>query len=273
MARNDYAIREIPLDEIKVGDSNVRCTQKDKDLSELAASIKKHGLLQPVVLRGGYGNPPYELIVGQRRYLAHEKLQKRTIRATFAGKLTDVQASIRSLAENMHRLELNHADAAKAVTRLYKEFGRDERKVVAETGMSLQRVRQYVDIHERASHTMKRKLRSGQVQPVDVQRVLNAAGGNIAKADSLLEKMKKYELTVHQKKHMVECGQAHPGWSAETVIKQARRQRVERTISVRLSDAARTGLQKASEVLAMSPDEVASQALEQWLSRQGFLTQ
>ncbi len=264
-------IHEIPLNQITVAQANVRHTGANRELDELGASIKKHGLLQPVVLRGEYGNPPYKLIVGQRRYLAHEKLRKKSIHATFAGKLTNVQASIRSLAENMHRLDLNHADAAKAITVLYKEFGRDEHRVRAETGLSLQRIRQYVYIQARASDTMKQMLRARQVRPVDVQRVLRAAAGNINKADDLLEKMRQYKLTIHQKKRLVEYGEVHPGWSADTIVKEARRQRVERTISVRLSDAARTGLEKASKALAMSPDEVASQALEDWLSKEGFL--
>jgi len=42
---------------IKVSDENVRETQRDKDLEELAASIERHGLLQPVLLRGTFSKP------------------------------------------------------------------------------------------------------------------------------------------------------------------------------------------------------------------------
>jgi len=264
-------IHEIPLGEIKVCDTNVRHTETDKGLKELAASIKQHGLLQPVSLRGEYGNPKYELIVGQRRYLAHKLLGRKRIKATFAGDLTDVQASIHSLAENMHRVELNHADAAEAVTALYVEFGRDERRVSRETGMSLQRVRQYIDIEERASDAMKQKLRSGDVKPVDVQRVLTAAAGNIEKADELLDKMQEYQLTSHQKKRVVEYGEEHPRASANTIVEQAQRPQVERKMLLKLPDAVRSGLQTAAEALSMDPDEVALQALEDWLSSKGFL--
>ncbi|HCX30141.1 MAG TPA: hypothetical protein DHU55_10285, partial [Blastocatellia bacterium] len=77
-------IHEVPLDEINISHDNVRRSNATKDLDELAASIKTHGLLQPIILIGEFGKPPYELISGQRRYLAHEKLRRRKIRAVFA---------------------------------------------------------------------------------------------------------------------------------------------------------------------------------------------
>jgi ParB family chromosome partitioning protein len=266
-------IFEIPIDEISVSDWNVRRSEQDRDLEELAASIAKHGLLQPVVLIGEHGNPPYQLIIGQRRFLAHRDiLHKKKIRSVFAGRLNRVQASIRSLVENMTRTDLNHADAAEAITNLYKQLHRDERKVKAETGLSLQRIRQYVDIDERASPKMKEKLRAKKVTPADVQRVLRAASGDIEKADRLLEKMDRQKLTLYQKKKMVEYGEEHPHAHYDKIIEEAQRPTVERTILVKLSDQARAGLEKAAEKLAMSPDEVAAQAVEDWLSRKGFIS-
>ncbi len=266
-------IREIPIDDITVSAWNVRRSEQDKNLEELAASILKHGLLQPVVLMGQYGNPPYELIVGQRRFLAHKDiLRRKKIRAIFAGDLDRVQATIRSLVENMTRTDLNHANAAEAITFLYKRLGKDERKVKIETGLSLQRIRQYVDIEERASDKMKEKLRLRKITPVDVQRVLRAASGDIDKADRLLEKMEKQKLTPYQKKRMVEYAEEHPHAHDDKIIEEAQRQVVERTILVKLSDQARAGLEKAAQRLSMSPDEVAAQAVEDWLSRKGFIS-
>jgi ParB family chromosome partitioning protein len=265
-------IYEIPLDEIKLADTNVRQSEAEKDLDELAASIKKHGLLQPVVLRGDYDHPPYSLIVGQRRFLAHKKLGKDTIRATFAGKLSDIEASIRSLAENMHRVDLNHADAAEAITKLYRKLGKDERRVAAETGISLKRIRQYIYIEERASDKMRQKLRAKKVSPVDVQRVLRATGDDIEKADRLLDKMEEQKLTTYQRKRIVEYGEVHPRASVEKILEETKPPRVERTILVKLSDRMRAGLEVAAQKLAMEPDEVAAHALEDWLLKKGFIS-
>ncbi|MDO9566886.1 MAG: ParB N-terminal domain-containing protein, partial [Candidatus Desulfaltia sp.] len=65
-------IHDVKIAQISVSKLNVRVENATTGIDELAASIKKHGLLQPVVLLGSYGTPPYELIAGQRRFLAHQ---------------------------------------------------------------------------------------------------------------------------------------------------------------------------------------------------------
>jgi len=277
MAQPSHAadkIHEIKLSDIRVSKENVRRQQADKEeLEDLANSIKKHGLLQPVMLRGRYEDgPPYELIVGQRRFRAHEKLRKPRIRAVFVEGLDDTHAMLLSLAENMHRVELTYADAADAVTALYKKFGRNERKVHTETGMSLKKVRQYIYIGERASEETKQKLRSGEVSPVNAQRALLAAAGDTKKADQLLRFVKEHELTSYETKRMVEYGTEHPDAAPEKVIKEARKPKLEQSIIVNVPKEVRNALTKAAEKLNLSDEEVASRALKEWLSDKGFMS-
>jgi ParB-like chromosome segregation protein Spo0J len=59
-------IYEIKLKEIDISTANVRHSDPEIELDELVDSIKKHGLLQPVVLLGEHGEPRYSLISGQR---------------------------------------------------------------------------------------------------------------------------------------------------------------------------------------------------------------
>ncbi len=268
----DEKIHEIPLSDIKVSPENVRTEQVDKELNELAASIRKHGLLQPVVLRGNFGDkPPYELIVGQRRFKAHQNLGKETIRAVFAGAIDDTQAKLRSLVENMHRVELTWADAADAVTALYQHFRRNDRKVAEETGMSLRRVRQHIRIEERASEKTKAKLKSGKLSPADAQRALDAAGDDSEKADELLRYMEEKRLTKYEKDRMVEYGSVHPTAPAKKVIEAALKPKLEQTVIVNLPEDVRNALARAANKLNLSDEEVASRALKEWLSDKGFM--
>ena len=268
----DEQIHEIPLSDIRISPENVRHEQVDKELDDLAASIRKHGLLQPVVLRGKLGDKPYQLIVGQRRFKAHQKLHERTIRAVFAGKIDDTQAKLRSLVENMNRVELTYADAADAVTALYKHFGRNDRKVHEETGMSLRKVRQYIRIEERASDRTKEKLRSGKVLPADAQRALDAAGDDSEKADELLQYIEEKKPTNYQKKRMVEYGTVHPRAPAKKVIEAALKPKLEQTVIVNLPKDVRDALARAADKLNLSDEEVASRALKEWLSDKGFMS-
>jgi ParB family transcriptional regulator, chromosome partitioning protein len=262
-------IYPVPLRDIVVSDENVRQSEPDKDLEELADSIKRHGQLQPVVLIGEYGNPKYHLIVGQRRFLAHRLLGAKQIKATFVKEMTDIEAKVRSLAENMCRVDLTYKDAADAITALYKEFHRNDEKVAEETGLSLKKVRQYIYIEELASAKTKRKLRDGKVKPVDVQRALQAASDDIDKADQLLDRMTEYDK--YQKQRMVEYGRENPKASVREIVARAEEPVVERRLIVKLSDKARSGLAAAAQKMSMEPDEVAARAVEEWLSTRGFI--
>ena len=260
----------IKLSKIQVSDSNVRKEGAVQELDELAASIKAVGLLQPVLVMKNPQEDKYDLIVGQRRYLAHKRLGRTTIRAVDIGRLSKDDALIRSLVENVHRVELNHADAAKATTALYKRHNRNVREVSRITGLSPQRIRQYVYIQELASDATKEKLRRRKVKPADVQRTIRAAKGKIEKADKLLELMKKYELDKHQKARLIEYGEGYPQWSANRIVREAMKARVETSVIVPLAPKIRKGLQKAVDSLRREPHEITAQALEHWLRRNGY---
>ena len=99
---NVQSVYDIPLRDIELQGANVRSDLNTPNslegLNELAESIRLHGFMQPIVLRGTWGNPPYDVIVGQRRFLAHQMLEVATIKATFTGEIGDTEALILSLS-------------------------------------------------------------------------------------------------------------------------------------------------------------------------------
>jgi ParB family chromosome partitioning protein len=265
-------IHDISLDEITISPHNVRHADPTRDLDELAASIKVHGLLQPIVLRGEYGNPPYELITGQRRFLAHQQILKRpTIRAVFAGNLSKDDALVRSLVENLQRLELEYQDTARAVTHLYKTLGKDIQAVHKETGLSVRKIRDFILIHERATPKMKSLLKRRKVSPADVKRAIRAAQDNLKKAEELLELIIKYKPTTHQKRRLVTYGEQEKTASAKQILKRAMQPHVEQNIIISLPDDLRHALLKATKSLSVEPEELAAKVLGDWLHAQGFV--
>lgn len=265
-------IHYIPLKEIRISEENVRLSDPTKDLDELAASIKKHGLLQPVVLKGRFGNPPYELISGQRRFLAHQTILKwPTIQAVFAGNVSTTEAVVRSLVENMQRLELEYEDTAKAVTYLYDKYGKNERKVQEATGLSLRKVREFILLEARATPKMKSLMKAGRVSPVDVKRAIRAAQDDLKKAEKLVELIIERKPTAHQKKRLVLYGQAGRGATPERILDEAMKPHVEQSIVISLPDDVRKGLLAATKSMSMEADELAAKVLMDWLRGQGFL--
>jgi ParB family chromosome partitioning protein len=264
-------IYAIPLGDIQIGDDNVRLSGATRELDELMASIKRHGLLQPVVLKGHHGDPPYELVSGQRRFLAHETLKLPTIRAVFAGNLSKTQAVVHSLVENLQRLELEYHDTAQAVTYLYRKLGKDVNAVHQETGLSLRKIRDFILIEARATPRMKSLLEKKKVSPADVKRAIRAAQDNLAKAEELLELIVKYQPTVHQKRRIVMYGEQKKGATAKHILEEAMKPHVEQNIIISLPDDIRDALVKATESLSIEPEELATKVLSDWLRDQGFI--
>ena len=263
-------IHEISLEDINVSELNVRITHPERDLEELAESIRLHGLLQPAVLSGVFGNPPYDLISGQRRYLAHERILKAsTIKAVFAGKLSRTEALIRSLVENLQRADLEFQDTSRAVTALFAELG-SEQKVKEATGLSMRRIRDHLMIEARASEKMKTQLQDGKVSAADVKRALQAAQENIEKAEKLLDLMIEFAPTAHQKRRLVSYGEADSAAAAEIILERAMKPHVERKLVIALTDDIRSALEKATQAKEMEASDLAEQILSEWLLSEGF---
>jgi ParB family chromosome partitioning protein len=262
---------EVRLKDINIGQDNVRHTDAIRDLDELAASIKRHGLLQPILLNGSPGEPPYELISGQRRFLAHQQILKSpTIRAVFAGKLSKTDAVVRSLVENMQRLELEYGDTAKAVTYLYEKFNKDEKAVHRETGLSVRRIRGFILIEARATTKMKTLIRQKRISPSDVKRAIRAAQDDLKKAEQLIELIIKRKPTAHQKRRLVMYGEQKRGASAQDILDRAMEPHVEQNIIISLPEELRKALAKATKSMSMEPEELAAKVLTEWLRDQGF---
>jgi ParB family transcriptional regulator, chromosome partitioning protein len=105
------AVIQIDLDRIDVG-PNVRVDVADVD--ELAASIKEHGVLQPIKVRPA--GDRWVIVWGQRRYLAARQAGLQYIPAITTAEVADgAQLSIEQLVENLHRADLNPVDRARAM--------------------------------------------------------------------------------------------------------------------------------------------------------------
>jgi len=251
---------------------NVRRRDIEIDIEDLAKSIKRHGLLQPIVLRGKFKHPPYDLIVGQRRLKAHKSLNKTYIKARFRPpRYDDFKAKVESLIENVQRVKLNHADTAEAITEMYNHYNRSVRKVSEDLGISIPTVREYLKIEKLATPKAKRMLRLGKVTKEDVKRVIKAAQGNIKKADRLLNYLPT--LSKYDKDRMVDFGRKNPKASAKDIIKEAEKPRLESTVILQLSTKVGKALEEAAMELHMDKTSVANEAICTWLQEKGFLSE
>jgi ParB family transcriptional regulator, chromosome partitioning protein len=269
-------IKEIPLLDIAIANSiNVRSDlsspNSKENLEELAASIETNGLMQPIVLRGVEGNPPYDVVVGKRRFLAHKLLHVATVKAVFTGPIDDTEAIILSLSENMLRQEMNHTDIMRAVTSLYEEFGKDERRVQERTGLSLRSIRNYIAIEAQATPELLQMITSKQINLTDAKRILLSAQGSPEKINSLSVQFKK--LTKSEKKRAIDYGVRNPSASVGEIVKQAQTQKIEESLILTFSRKIYAALEKAANQLHLDKELLVTDLLTEWLKTNDFLNE
>jgi ParB family chromosome partitioning protein len=113
----------LPVTRIQAGKYQPRTRMDDGSLSELAASIKSQGIMQPVLVRpiSGAGEIGYEIIAGERRFRAAQLAGLEEI-PVLVREVDDQNAAAMALIENIQREDLNPLEEAQGIARLISEF-------------------------------------------------------------------------------------------------------------------------------------------------------
>ncbi len=124
--------RELPVELIDRNPFQTRSHFDEQQLSELAASITATGVVQPVLVRPLI-NGRFQLIAGERRWLASQRAGKTVIPAILR-QVSDEQAMEMTIVENLQRADLNPIEQARAYDRLSREFKMTQEQMAQRTG-------------------------------------------------------------------------------------------------------------------------------------------
>ena len=107
----------------------------ENSLNDLEKSIKERGIIQPIIVRKSDENSKYEIIAGERRWLAAQKagLHEVPVVVTEADDLKSLEFAI---VENVQRNDLNPLEEAQGYQRLINDFSYDQEKVSKFIGKS-----------------------------------------------------------------------------------------------------------------------------------------
>ncbi len=125
-------VKEISVEQIDRNPYQTRSRFAEEALNELAASIKSSGVVQPVVVRP-QPNGRYQLIAGERRWLASQRAGKTTVPAIIR-QVSNEQAMEMTIVENLQREDLNPMEQARAYERLGREFSLTQEQMAQRTG-------------------------------------------------------------------------------------------------------------------------------------------
>ena len=126
-------VHHIPLNQLDRNPYQTRTSSLDPTaLSELAASIKAMGVVQPIVVRPVAGGR-YQVIAGERRWEACRLSHLPTVPA-IVRQVSNEQAMEMTIVENLQREDLNAMEQARAFERLSREFGLTQEQMALRTG-------------------------------------------------------------------------------------------------------------------------------------------
>ena len=129
---NQRSVKEIEISKIKPGRFQPRSNFDNEKLQELTESIKKQGVLSPILVRE-LGLNEYEVIAGERRLRSSKMAGLETIPCLVDQK-KDQDALVSALIENLQREDLNPVEEARGLDRLKREFGLTQDEVATSTG-------------------------------------------------------------------------------------------------------------------------------------------
>ena len=152
---------EIPLDHIERNPFQTRTRFDEAQLTELAQSIAATGVVQPILVRPLGVPDRYQLIAGERRWLASRKAGKATVPA-IVRQVSDEQTLEMTIVENLQRSDLNPMEQARAYQRLSQQFRLTQEQMATRTGKERASVANFLRLL-RLPEPVQQRVESGEL--------------------------------------------------------------------------------------------------------------
>ncbi|HAM45053.1 MAG TPA: hypothetical protein DCM67_08555 [Propionibacteriaceae bacterium] len=265
-------LKEIPLSQLRIGRGQVRLRDVGKEIDELADSIRKVGLLEPIVVAETEEPGVYEIVTGQRRFLAHQELKRDTILAAVLSEQVDeLTAKVLSVTENLVRRDLNNRDLIDVCTELFHRYG-SIKDVAQETGLPYAKVRQYVK-YDQLIPELQQLVKENKVSLQTALRAQQAAAANgeVSPTDAVEFAREMSPMSGAQQKKIVTAREENPDISPTEVIEDAKSGGKVTQVLVTLTSDVHRGLRSMAEAEGTNVDDAARMCIESALSEKGFM--
>lgn len=188
--------RKVPIEFLKANPRNPRRTFSEDELGELAASIKQHGVIQPIVVRPVKGaQDRFEIIAGERRWRASQRAGLHEVPIVTAD-VNDSAALEIAIIENVQRSDLNAMEEAlgyHALANEYKHSAEDIAKLVGKSRSHVANMMRLTKLPEKVQdYIAEGKLSAGHARalintddPAAVAKRIVEEGLSVRQAESL----------------------------------------------------------------------------------------
>jgi ParB family chromosome partitioning protein len=183
-------IMQVSIDSIQRNPRQPREKFDINELENLAASIREHGVIQPLIVAPGRGGI-YILVAGERRLQASRKAGLKTVPVVIRT-ATDQQLLELALVENVQRADLNPIEEAEAYQGLAKEFGMSHEVIASRVGKSRVAVTNTLRLLD-ASAAVKQALVDGRITEGHARAMLSLSA---MAQEALLSQIINLDLSV-----------------------------------------------------------------------------
>jgi len=154
-------LHEVDLSQIDEPKEINRLEIDPDEISELAQSISEIGLMQPVLLRPD--GDRFEMVAGERRFLAHKQLDLSTIKAIIR-EMTDQQAAILRATENLSRVNLTPLEEGAVYSNLINGHGMTIDQIAKRMGRAPGTIKRRLDLMKMPA-SLQKAIHNGSINP------------------------------------------------------------------------------------------------------------
>lgn len=190
-------VRYLPIGSIEPNPFQPRQVFSEDELENLAASVREHGVLQPILVRPvpvADSPPRFQLIAGERRWRAATRADLRQIPAIVRA-VDDKSALELAIIENVQRHDISAIESAQAYKRLAKEFGLSGDEIAGRVGKSRSSVANTMRLLDLPAEAIT-SLREGKISEGHGRALLTATGESARRA--LLRRTLRDGLSVRE---------------------------------------------------------------------------
>ena len=162
--------RKVPIEYVRANPKNPRKLFSDAELSELSASIKERGIIQPIVVRAR-GADNFEIIAGERRWRAAQRANLHEVPIVVLD-VTDGEALELAIIENVQRTDLNPLEEATGYQSLANEFSHSQDDIAKIVGKSRSHIANTMRLL-RLPETVKAYINSGKLTAGHARALIN----------------------------------------------------------------------------------------------------
>ena len=265
--------RDIPLDDLVIGKGQVRTQNPGKEINELVQSIETQGLLQPIVVCPAQEEGKWEILVGQRRFLAHKLLKRESIASAILDEqVSGGEAKAISITENLIRRKLSGKELKDGILYLYNLYG-SVKDVVEATGLPHEKVRDNIK-YPRLIQELKNLVDEGRVDvnaAVKAQDASTDDGGNVNWTEAVILAREMDPMSGVQRKRVIKERKERPERPVEDVIEDAKTGSKVTQIVATVTQDTHAALQKFAWEEGTNQDEAAVTLIEGALVERGLL--